>query len=205
MKTDQALSIPFALGTLNIQHGTLMGDLRGFFDLGNLYRVKDGKPSIEVGSWLKLTGTKAFIETVTEDIGRPALVTGKGRGNRMKAHLFVMLDAAAYLSPEFKLEVYKTFVEARICELRDNGGDLFIQLHESLSAHAESVLGKPAHKGHFITIAKIIKQRCDVEDWNTAPAQSHAKRVRIEDRIGSLLRLGLVRDWDHLKELVSQA
>lgn len=182
-----------------------MGDLRTFFDLGNLYRMSNGKPSLDIASWLRLADTKAFIETVSEKIGRPALVTGKGRGNRMKAHLFVMLDAAAHLSPEFKLEVYETFVESRICALRDMGGDLFIDMNEALQLAAEYVLGKPAHKGHFVTIAKIIKKRCDVEDWNLVSAEANAQRVKIENTLASLLKLGVVRDWDHLKELAKQA
>lgn len=204
MKTNQHLSVPFELGTLDVEHKTLMGDLRNWFALGTEYRRRDGREVKELAGWLRLQSTQEFIETVTDKIGRPSLVTSRGRGQRMKAHLYIMLDAAAFLSPAFKLEVYEVFVQQRLCELRDEGGNLFVEVNAALKTAATAVLGKPAHQGHYITLAKIIKQRCGVDDWNLADGQAHAKRSRIEDRLASALDFDLVRDWDHLKELAER-
>jgi hypothetical protein len=43
-----------------------------------------------------------------------------------------------------------------------------------------------------------------VEDWDkTSVAQAHS-RYRIEKELSKALQRGLVRDWDHLKELIGK-
>ena len=204
MKTNQRLSVPFELGSLDIEHKTLMGDVRKWFALGNEYRRKNGLPPVDIQNYFNSRDNKEFIEEVSKKIGRDAVVTSRGRGARMKAHLYVLLDIASFLSATFKVEVYRTFVESRICDLRDESGDMYLEMNAALQLAAESVLGKPAHKGHFITLANIIKKRCGVEDWNLTTPEAHAKRTRIEDKLASMLQLGVVRDWEHLKELAEK-
>lgn len=206
MKTNQTLSVPFRLGRLPIEHLTLLGDLREWFHVGNAYRREMGLEAMDYRAWLNRVSTKEYLEYFEQTHGAPAIVTTRGRNGKIRAHLKVLLSAAMEMSPAFKDEVLETFIQTKICDLRDSGGDLYQDMNGALALAAEGVLGKPAHKGHFITLAKAIKERCGVEgDWNLAGVTAHAKRVAIEDRLASVLRLNLVRDWDHLKELAKEA
>jgi hypothetical protein len=201
MKTNQIMTVTLLDGTLEIGHLDMFGDLNALFIIGNRHRTLLGLPLIRVEIWRTLTGVKEFIERVGIEIGEPALRTKAGKSGGIKAHLYILLDAAAYLSADLKLEMYKKFVEGKLLEWRDRSGDNFIELNASLALNAIDVLGKDAHKGHFITLAKSIKNRCEVEDWNLATPQQLRLRTHIEESLSTMLKVGVVKDWEHLKKL----
>lgn len=203
MLTNQQLVVAIPGGTLRIDHKTSFGVLQDVFAAGNITRVQDGLPIRDVADWTRHQNTKEFIEYVSEEIGEPAVKSSKGRAST-KAHLYVLLDAAAYLHPKVKLHIYKVFVEQKLLFLRDLGGDNFIDLNATLTVHADDVLGKPAHKGHYIQLAKIIKEKCGVDDWNIAEPFQHETRARCENVLSTMLRTGVVQSWDHLKELAAK-
>jgi len=66
--------------------------------------------------------------------------------------------------------------------MRDEGGDKFIELNTALDLAAESVLGKPAHRGHYITLANIIKidlMALDRETLDRHVGMLRKKRVKL--------------------------
>ena len=206
MKTDQLMVVPFSKGSMKISHKSMMGDLGAIFDLGNSYRVSNGKSTLRLDSWLKVHATKEYIDLVSESLGTPAVVSKRGKNGGTWAHLKVCIDAAAYLDAAFKDEIYSLFLDQKLLMWRDFGGDNFIELNTALSLVGVEVLGaEGAHKGHFITLAKIIKGRVlgdgDQMGWNFAGPEQHQERTRIETILEAMLRSGVVRDWDHLKEL----
>jgi len=204
MKTNQSLLVPFGDSVLRIEHLTEMGSLVDLFTVGNTYRGREGLKAIRHDQWLALEGTKNFIERLEAKLERPVLRTKRGKGGGIWAHLYILLDAAAYLSPDLKIEVYDTFVHHKLLEWRDRSGDDFIEMNAMVALTAEETFGKPAHTGHYVTLANSIRSRCGVEQWNQAQPEQHKERARIEESLTMLLRLGMVRDWGHLKELVSQ-
>jgi hypothetical protein len=201
MKTNQIMTVSFTRGSLKIGHKDQFGSLRDLFTLGTRYRFDNNKPALRMESWLAMESTKEYIDIVSESIGRSAIKTKRGKNGGTWVHLRVLIDAAMYLDPYLKDEVITTFIENRLLDVRDKSGDDFIDLNATLALTAEDVLGKDAHRGHFITLANIIKQRCDVEDWNFAPPDILSKRSLIEDRLSTMLKAGVVKDWEHLKEL----
>ena len=202
MKTDQKLTVKFTGGELTIFHKSMMGDLNKLFQIGNAYRLEDGLTPITLTNWVQRQDVKDYISHL-ESHGIIAIKKTRGRAGTTTAHLKVILDAAIALSPKLKDEVYDTFINNKMLFYRDSGGDNFIELNDAITLYAESVLGKPAHKGHFINIAKIIKKRLDVVDWNTATPHQLRERDRIESVLTTMLRTGVVKDWGHLKELTN--
>ena len=110
MLTNQQLVVAIPGGTLRIDHKTSFGVLQDVFAAGNIMRVQDGLQLRDIADWTRLQSTKEFINCVSEEIGEPALKSSKGRTST-KAHLYVLLDAAAYLHPKVKLHIYKIFVD----------------------------------------------------------------------------------------------
>lgn len=204
MKTDQLMQVEFSKGILPITHLTMMGDLSKLFDIGNAHRLERGKKSLQLEKWLALEPTKEYIELVGSRLGRPAIVRKRGKRGYTSAHLKLIIDAAMYLDPELKDEVLEAFLVGKLLMWRDVSGDGFIDLNASLAESALEVLGKPAHKGHFIALAKTVKQVCGVDTWNSATAQQLARRTQWEDRLATLLKTHAVKDWDHLKALAKQ-
>lgn len=205
MKTNQMLQVEFKHGILEIGHIDYMGDLNQLFLMGNQYRAGARLPVRYMQDWLKLTTTQEFITYVEKELGRKAVTATRGKRATTKAHLYILLDAAAYLSPELKFEIYDTFINRKLLQFRDLGGDKFLDLNGALVLKAEDVLGKPAHQGHYINIAKIIRSRvlADGVTWNNTTPEAHNERTRIEIALTTMLHANVVRDWDHLKELAA--
>jgi len=69
-------------------------------------------PEKRMGDYLRLKSTKEFISVLESDMGIPVTLVKQGglqQGTWM--HRLLAYDFAAWLSPEFRLFVYKTFDE----------------------------------------------------------------------------------------------
>ena len=203
MKTNQILTPPLTLGSFRVEHKTGLVHMGDLFHLGNVYRHRDGLPNLPFNAWANRVDVKEYASYL-ESQGQTGFVRKRGRNGGTWANLKLAIDAAMALSVTFKDEVISTFLSGKILPLRDESGDLFKDMNAALEMAAESVLGKPAHKGHYIQLAKIIKDRIGVENWNTCGPEALALRSEIEERLAIMLRAGVVRDWDHLKELAGK-
>ena len=207
MKVGQIMEVSFAKGTITINHKTLMGDLRKLFDVGNAYRADSGRSSLRMESWLAMDSVKEYIALVSERTEAPALTATRGRKGTTQAHLRVLLDAAMYLDASFKDEVISAFVDSQILRWRDLSGDAFLDVNAALALHAGAMLGKAAHQGHYIQLAKKIRAKllpADHLGWNYATAEQLHRRTEVEQTLVKLMQLGVVRDWDHLLELIGK-
>jgi len=204
VKTNQKILVKFEKGELPIFHKSQMGDLNILFAMGNMYRVEEGLQPLSLNGWIKRQDVQDYIKYLKNNGVEEPIKRTRGKGATTLAHLKVLLDAAIALSPKLKDEVYETFINNKMLFYRDNSGDNYLNMIDALTLYAEGILGKQAHKGHYITIANIIKKRLGVNDWNTATAEQLRERDRIEQTIVSMLKTGVVRDWEHLKELVDK-
>jgi hypothetical protein len=206
MKTNQVMTVAFEHGTLSIEHKTAMGNLADVFAIGNKHRVLSDKSPANITHFCNATGTQDFLDSVAKrlNVEKSTLLytTGKGKNSRVVANIFLIIYAAEYLSPDFHVEVIDTFINSKLLSWHDDSGDNFKALNEEIKTAATGFLGKPAHSGHFITIAKIINSRigCEV-DWNTANSEQLKERDRIETGLATVIKLGLVKDWEHLKQI----
>jgi hypothetical protein len=206
MKTNQVMTVAFEHGYLSIEHKTAMGNLADVFSIGNKHRILNNKSPANLTLFCNSKSTQEFIDSVAKrlNVDKSTLLYTKGRGktSRVIANIFIIIYAAEYLSPDFHVEVIDTFINSKLLIWRDESGDSFKELNSVIKDCAEGILGKPAHNGHFITLAKIINSRIGSEiDWNLANAEQLKERDRIETGITSVIKLGLIRDWEHLKQI----
>ncbi len=206
MKTNQLMKVAFSGGDVEVFHKTSMGDLTQLWKVGNQSRVSEGKSIANMALWQKSAKTKEFIKVVIDNIGHnPITVTGRGKTSRTWANIHMMIYAAEYLSTGFHFEVIDSFVKGRILEYRDESGDNFKAMNIAIDNHLPGRDGKD-NKGVRIQLAKLIKAKVNPEivSWNFAGADDLRYRAEIEDKITSLLSLGVVDGYDHLKELVGR-
>ena len=213
METNQLLKLTFESCEVDLLHNTAYGDLSKVLHAANEYRLKDkdGK-AIQLASLLNSVGFTRqcqFLESDPDfklDARGPWYKVGKGVNTRTEAHLLLLLYVAQVVSPRFHYEFNKRVVLENLCKWRDDSGDSFVALNAVVNAHSQKILGKEAHQGHFIQIAKRAKARIapDGDNWNTASAYQLRERTRIESQLIKLIELGLVRDWEHLRELVDK-
>ena len=216
MKTNQLMAVCFPHGELHINHKSMMGSLTDLFNIGNKMRVLENKSAANMTHFIKAHATQEFIRVICEEQGcQPDEVikqTGRGKASRTEANLHLLIYAAEYLSTRFHYQVIDTFIVGKLLQLRDDGGDEFKLLNTAIDRYLPGRDGKD-NRGCYINIAKIIRSRCNlvkpenVPTWNQPEADSLAqtKRYDLQHKLVSLLELGVVRDWDHLKDLARRA
>ena len=133
------------------------------------------------------------------------LKTKRGKGGGTWAHLMILLRAAAYLDKDFEVEVYDTFINNKIIQWRDDSGDQFIALNVAIDAYLPDRQGKD-NKGVFIQVAKRLKAKLltDGVEWNNASFAQLEDRTKMERSLVQFLQLGMVRDYEHLKEVIDK-
>lgn len=226
MKTNQIMQVTIGEHTLPIGHKTMMGSLTEVWKIGNAYRTKRGLPELDLSNWLRSPETLEYVKVVEDDLNfksvlstdlssrgttlaktieSPLITTKRGKGGGTWAHLYILLDAAARLDPQFKHQMYKTFVEGKILQWREDGGDEFINLNIAIDAYLPEREGKE-NTGIFIQVAKQLKAKILSPDdtWNTASFPQLEKRAKLEKDLCNYLRLGMIRNYEHLKEVIEK-
>ena len=227
MKTNQKMLVTIGNYVQPIDHLTMLGNLNALWDYGNGLRAAKGLAPSDMTNWMRSPQTAEFILEIEKDIYSvdstelkietnghgTAKVIGKlncvktkqGKGGGTWVHLYLLLKAAAWLDAGFELQVYKTFVTNRILQWRDDSGDEFIALNAAVDAYLPGREGKD-NKGIFIQSAMRLKAKIapDGESWNTANHNQLQQRTDVERSLVKLLQLGVVRDWEHLKELIEK-
>lgn len=187
--------------------------LNDLFIAGNALRLADGKPALQMSAFLNSKSLNEYVDAAAVEWNLPKehFITKEGKGKknlRTYVHVSVALLAAETMSPRFHAHVHRVFIEGKILEFRERGGTEFKNLNAAIEEYLPDRQGKD-NKGVFITIAKAIRERilgpnAKTEDWNfTGVTQTHL-RYDWENKLCEMLRLGVVKDYDHLKELISK-
>lgn len=226
MKTNQVMRVTIGEHTLPIGHKNMMGSLTEVWKIGNAYRTKRGLPELDLNNWLRSPETLEYVRVVEEDLNvkcvdstpleirnsalvknltSPLITSKRGKGGGTWAHLYILLDAAARLDPQFKHKMYKTFVEGKLLQWRDDGGDEFINLNIAIDAYLPERDGMD-NVNVFIYVAKQLKAKIlsPYDTWNTASLPQLEKRAMLEKDLCNYLRLGMIRNYDHLKEVIAK-
>lgn len=226
MKTNQLMQVRIGDHVLPIEHKTMVGSLTEVWKIGNTYRKMRGLNELDLSHWLRSPETLEYIQVVERDLGfesaesadyevvnsalthtitSPLIKTKRGKGGGTWAHLYILLDAAARLDPNFKHQMYKTFVEGRILQWREDSGDEFINLNIAIDAYLPEREGKD-NTGIFIQVARQLKAKIlnGEEVWNTATFNQLEKRAKVEKDLCGFLKLGMIRNYEHLKEVIAK-
>lgn len=144
-------------------------------------------------------------------------LTKRGKGGGTWAHLYILLDAATFLDPDFKYQVYKTFVEGKLLQYRDESGDRYKPFNMAIDQLPDRV-GKD-NKWLYVHAANLLAEQIGlpavsempVDDkgnhlnrWNAATAHQLSARADAEKMLTGMVQFGVVRDWEHLKELIGK-
>jgi hypothetical protein len=186
--------------------------LNDLFNAGNILRLGQGKPSLQMNAFLNSKGLEDYLEAASHEWNLPidSFIAREGRGKNTKtyAHVSVALLAAESISPRFHAHVHKVFIDGKLLEFRDRGGTEFKNLNASIDQYLPDRQGKE-NRGVYIQIAKLVRSRIlgedsSTDDWNNATVNQTHLRYEWENKLCDMLRLGVVRDYPHLKELVEK-
>ena len=142
---------------------------------------------------------KSTHKSIAEFNTVPGVIeTRRGRRNSgTLAHLYILIDASAYLDPEFKLQLYKTFVEGKLLEWRDISGDNYKDMMLALDKHLPCE--ESERRGRYIALAATIKDKCKVAStWNHATKEQLKMRAKIESKITAVLETGFTPSFSAL-------
>ena len=155
-----------------------------------------------------------FIENPNKKNGRvptvksKLIMTKKGRYGGTWAHLYILLDAATYLDAQLKFEVYDTFITNKLLEWRDRSGSEFLTLNVTIDACIEGRYIKSGDERQtlYIKVANAIRAKVNPEgdSWNTATHEQLEQRTNHEKMLIQLLKMGMVKDEDHLIEIIGK-
>lgn len=186
--------------------------LNDMFVAGNALRLSEGRPALQMNAFLGSKSLCDYITAAAIEWNLPeshfACKEGRGKNTKTFVHVSVALLAAESMSARFHAHVHRVFIEGKLLEFRERGGTEFKALNVAIDEWLPDRIGKD-NKGVFINIAKLIRARilgedATSDDWNRASlAQTHL-RYEWENKMCDMLRLGVVRDYEHMKHIISK-
>lgn len=228
MKTNQLMQVRIGDYVQPINHKSMMGNLNTLWDFGNSLRELKGKMPLQLKDFLASPDTVEYMIALERKVngGNPDIIkieydghgrckkvagewtvleTKRGKNGGTWAHLYLMLKAATHLDKEFELDVYHTFVTSKILQWRDDSGTEYNILKDAIDLYLPKREGKD-NLGVYIQTAKRIKSKInpDGDEWNTATYEQLEKRTMIEKSLVQFLYLGMIKDFDHLKEILEK-
>ena len=187
--------------------------LNDVFTAGNALRLSQGKAALQMASFLRSKHVEEYVEAAAEEwnVPKEQFITKEGRGNNTRTfvHISVALLAAEAMSPRFHAHVHRVFIEGKLLEFRERGGTEFKTLNANIEAYLPGREHKSSNKGVFIQVAKRLREKilgpdATTESWNHADVDQTHKRYEWENKLSDMLRLGVVKDFNHLKELIDK-
>lgn len=186
--------------------------LNDLFLAGNALRLAGGRPALQMNAFLNSKTLCEYVREAAKEWNLPEehfiVKEGRGRNTKTFVHASVALLAAESMSPRFHAHIHKVFIDGKLLEFRERGGTEFKALNAAIDQYLPEREGKD-NKGVFITIAKLI--RCDIlgdgaktSDWGSATVdQTHARFERERD-LCMMLKMGVIHNYQHLKDLTTR-
>lgn len=211
--SNYIMSIDFLGTPVRAETSGVVVSLNDLVLAGNAYRTGKGQAVFQLAAFINAKGTQEYIEAASEVWGVPKekllYKVGKGKYTRTMAHISVAILAAEQISPRFHAQVHKTFIEGKLLEFRELGGTEFRVLNACIDQHLPGREGKKSNQGVFIQVAKRLRAKllgaeATAEDWAKASVAQIHSRYEAENKLSEILRLGLVRDYQHLIELIDR-
>jgi len=135
----------------------------------------------------------------------------KGRYGGTYMHLYLLLEVATRLDSDLKVEIYKTFIEGKILEHRDAGGEAFKRLNKAIDTlpDRQPHLKPKGNKGVYINVAKMIREKLAIIDTKGYNEDEHdkiiqEKREEYINKLVTTIELGLVTSYPQLKEVIKK-
>jgi len=225
LKTNMLMEVFIDSGTVKAEHKTGMVCVNDLILAGNQVRILNGKPHMTVQQLLKYQSLKDFVKAIQAEIdeghynyyeikGDLIQVKRREKSKGTYAFLPIALKIASLMSPEFEAVIYRVFIEGQLLKLRDDGGNNFKKLNRAIDLYLPDREEKKGNKGCYITVAKLLRQKIfpDKKQWentniwntNKATGLHHDIRKEYESKLCAFLKMGFIKNWDHLKEIIEK-
>lgn len=143
--------------------------------------AKANRPRFIISNYLKLESTKRFFNALESAKGDSCYYPSR-KGKTGWIHPSVMIDMLLYANAEFKVEIYDWLLDSLISN-RINSGDSYNKMCGVLYNFAPR---KQYFHLSISRLAKIIKERIGVKDWNKATKEQLEQRDYLHNIIADL-------------------
>ncbi|HCR8473697.1 TPA: hypothetical protein OPF55_004429, partial [Shigella flexneri] len=181
------------LQTLEFPYGEITFDRDNFINVNELvdqmnrWRLDNGMGFKHLRQLMTTDGFKDFKAECEKQLGiKDAVRITRGRNGST----FVCLHLAVYIAEQystyFHFLVIDRFITQRQVELRNIGAVSFVGLNAAVSRMIERTEGRIGHSGHFIQVAKLVKESVDIREvtgfdtWDSQDAKTNQLRSDIQ-------------------------
>jgi len=182
MNTEVIMKRKLFDGEISQKHKSTYLSATDLLKVGNNWRILNKLSPIKFNDWKKTKQTLDFIEALEKELGEKVIISGRGRGNHTWVHPYIFIDLALTISPKLKIEVYKWLYD-ELLKYRNDSGDSYKKMAGALYANASNKSN--FHRGMSLT-ANLIKNACNVKDWQNANETQLKMRDRIHENIALL-------------------
>lgn len=149
---------------------------------GNNFRKEKGLIDFNLAQWLNTKQTKEFILALEKSNKDKVIIKGRGRNSHTWVHPFLFIDIALAINPELKIEVYSWLYD-ELLKYRNNSGDSYKKMAGALWLNCSN---KSTFTKGITKVAEMIKQACNVNDWQKATEKQLELRDKIHNNIALL-------------------
>lgn len=193
------MEVAFKNGVMAVNRDNGMVNLNEMIAVGNKYRAERGMLPLTIEEYLRRKETWEFIEVLDfksgnfpelefDDRGRivysemikqtELIASRRGRYGGTYGDLYVALDIATWMNPEFKMEVYKTFLEQKIVGVRNSGADKFREFTEKMTAKFKDI-----RTSDYVNVAVEMNRKVNgeyVKGWDHQNADTEKQQLRLD-------------------------
>jgi len=157
--------------------------------IANKHRKALGLPVARWDVYKKSAKTKEFFDSLMREEQLVDIINAtRGRGSLTWVHPLVFFDYAMWLSPDFKIAVYKWLYD-NLTVFRDSSGESYKEMNRVLF---ETQGFNPSQGAIAISsLARAIKRDLDVSDWNKADSNQLKARDSIHRNMIMALKMGV--------------
>lgn len=148
---------------------------------GNYWRAANGLPLFKLQDWFKQKNVKEFMAEIEIKYGKAKVAT-RGRNAHTWVHPLLFIDMALFISPKLKIEVY-TWLFDNLIKFRNESGDSYKKMCGALWVRSTN---KRNFTDDIKKIANIIKNECNVKDWQKATEKQLKLRDKMHENIALL-------------------
>ncbi len=171
------------------------------------YGKKTKSENLAFGNYRRSNGQLEYSKLIKQFSVIKSQRGGKVENRGVWANLQIMLDLAIYLSPTLRLEMIDIFLESKILEWRDIGGDNYVLLNKAIDTLPDRI--DKNNWGNYIEIAKQFRKQLGLVDTLGYNAKEHTamiqeKRAKWEDRLIYSIEIGFITSFEQLKNILGQ-
>jgi len=182
MKTEVNMERELFGMTIRQKSKTEMFSGTDLINAGNKWRRANGLKDFNMAVWLKGNGTTEFIEELENKYKTKAVSKGRGRSGGTWLHPLLFIDMALAISPKLKIETYEWLFDNLIKNRNSSGNSYKLMCGTLYVRHGD----KKTFQKYVSDVARSIKLKCKVNNWNDATEAQLEKRDSIHKDIAWL-------------------